>query len=951
MKRILSLFCAVCILVTGLSLNFTVSAAKKDEKVAKSDDEIIALEKEMAIKGTYSYFLANEAFEEVAGDELVLNAAKAKKGTDKEKRGYMEWNVKAAVSTRYYIQVTYKVTDTTRDDVERRITVNGKIPYEELETVIFEREFFDVSEPDKDYYGNEIRVASEEKREFITNYLYDFSYYYAEPLSINLEAGEKTKFRITDLECDAEIKSVKLIPVGNVKSYAEWIKENESLGIAKKENSFSHQAERFSGKSTSMVYPISDRTSPVTEPQTIGKITLNTVGGYHWNILGQYVKWTVNAPESGLYKITLRARQNAAPGQTVSRTISVNNVIPFKEAMEVSFVFDNSWQVVTIGGKEEYYFYLNKGENEIKLQNTLGRMDNVLRVIDTTISEFNRIYRKMLPMLGASPDLLRDYRLDVFFPEEIELLNKYARVLETCAEWLEFYGGEGNSGAAIIRSFVRQLDVMYEDPDEIPSEYSYFKSNVGSLSTWLADAKELPLEIDSFVFGNDEEAKPKKKANFFKQLVFDVGEYFNSYIIDYSLVGTKEKRTDDDAIVVWVSAGREHAQIISNLTVKEFTAETGIPVAIKNVAANLMTATVAGIGPDLVIRSSADVFNYAMRNAAYPISDLPGFDEVASRFDAASMIGMKYLDKYYGLPESIDYEMLFYRTDIFEEENLEVPQTWDELVSISSILANKNMEIAMSTQPDSYLYLLKQHGYEVYGDNDKVCILDEIGAIEVFDMFTNFFVSYGFPLSYNFVNRFRTGEMPIGIANYSTYNSLVISAPEINGLWEMTLLPGTEREDGTLNRMATVAISATMMLASAADPSKAPEDDEHLQNVWKYMKWWLEAEQQITYADEIESVLGPSARYNSANIEAFKSSNWTREQRNLINAQRQHLTAIQPVPGGYYLNRNITNAFRQVVYNGMSPTDALFEYTHKINAEIDKKRREFGLEVRAEAKQ
>ena len=938
MKKILSLLCAVCILMTGLAFNINVSAAEKSEEVAAtSDDEIIALEKEMSEEGTYSYFLSNQAFADAEGDELLLDVQNASKGTDSAKENYVEWTVNPTVTTRYYIQVTYKVTDTTRDTVERKITVDGKSPYKELESVIFEREFYDIGDPEKDYYGNEIRNGSEEQRDYITNYIYDYSYYYAEPLSINLQSGKESVLRITDIECSAEIKSVKLIPAGNIKTYSEWFKENESKGFANEEYTFTQQAEKYVGKSTSMVYPISDRTSPITQPQTVGKITLNTIGGYHWNLLSQYVKWKVDAPVSGLYKITIRGRQNSAPGQTVSRTITVNGEIPFKEAMQVSMVHDSAWQVLTLGnGDEEFYFYLQEGENEIKLQNTLGRMDRVLRVLDTCVSQFNAIYRKFLPILSASPDLLRDYRLDTLFPDQIELLGEYADILETCAEWLEYYSGSGNNGAAIIRSFVRQLRTMNEDPDEIPKEYSYFKSNIGSLSTWMADARKLPLEIDCFVIGNDESKRPKAKANFFAQLKFDLGEYFNSYLIDYSLIGTKEEKNDSDALTVWVSAGREHAQIISNMTVKEFTAETGIPVSIKNVSANLMTATVAGIGPDLVIRSSADVFNYAMRNAAYPLSDFEDFDEVAARFDDASLIGMKYLDKYYGLPESIDYEMLFYRTDIFDEMNLDVPQTWDELVSISSVLANNNMEIAMSVNPDSYLYLLRQRGLDVYADDGKVCILDHIGAIEVFDMFTNFFVSYGFPLSYDFVNRFRTGEIPIGIANYSTFNNLSISAPEINGLWKMTLLPGTPQEDGTLNRVATVTVAATMMLADTDMPNEA----------WEYMKWWLEAEQQITYADEIESVLGPSSRYNSANIEAFQSSNWSREQRDLINEQRQHLTAIEPMPGGYYLNRNITNAFRNVVYNGMSATDAMFEYTYKINAEIDKKREEFGLETR-----
>ncbi|MGI6280314.1 MAG: extracellular solute-binding protein [Acutalibacteraceae bacterium] len=938
MKKIISLFCAASILASVFSMN--ISAAKKDEDIEAFNkaaiEGIAALQKEIAQKGSYSYFLAHEAHDDISGDALVLNAANAVTGTDEQGKTYVEWVVNPVLTSRYYIKVNYTVSETSRDPIERKITVNGVSPYTELENFKLEREYYDVSEPEMDYYGNEIRAESEENKNEISNYIYDYSYYHNEPLSINLDKGVPATFRITANEGKADVKSVTLVPAGNVLSYKEWFKQNESKGITEDKDTFVHEAEKYTGKSSTTIYPISDRTSPVTTPYKVGKIRLNTVGGYHWNGVGNYIKWTVNAPKSGLYKITLRVRQNAAPGVTVSRTLYINGEIPFKEAKQIAFQFNSAWKVITLGGEEDYYFYLKEGQNEIKLQNTLGAMDSVLEVVRDCIDTFNSIYRKFLPVLSSSPDLLRDYRLDKLFPEQIKLLGKYADIMTTCGNWLEYYCGKGNAGAALIRSFVRQLKLMHKDPDKIPKEFSYFKSNIGSLSTWLADAMKLPLEVDLFVFGNDKKQIPKAKAGFFRQFAFDFGEYIASYVTDYSMIGTKEAKTDEDSLTVWVSAGREHAQIISNMTVKDFTPKTGIPVAIKNVSANLMTATVAGIGPDLVIRSSPDVFNYAMRNAAYPLSDFPDFDEVAKRFDAASLIPLRYLDKYYGLPESIGFEMLFYRTDIFKELGLKVPQTWAELISISSILANNNMEIAMSSEPDSFLYLLKQHNLEIYKDDGKVCILDDIAAINVFDMFTNFFVSYGFPLTYNFVNRFRTGEIPIGVANFSTYNNLQISAPEINGLWDMALLPGTPQPDGSLNRMATVSVSATMMLSDTDKPEEA----------WEYMKWWLEAEQQITYADEIESVLGKSSRYNSANIEAFNNSNWTREQRELINAQKKYITAIGPVPGSYYLGRNINNAFRSVVYKGTSPTDALFEYTYKINAEIDKKRREFGLETR-----
>ncbi|MFQ8952560.1 MAG: extracellular solute-binding protein [Oscillospiraceae bacterium] len=34
--------------------------------------------------------------------------------------------------------------------------------------------------------------------------------------------------------------------------------------------------------------------------------------------------------------------------------------------------------------------------------------------------------------------------------------------------------------------------------------------------------------------------------------------------------------------------------------------------------------------------------------------------------------------------------MMFYRTDILEELGVSVPETWDDLIEISSVLANNN---------------------------------------------------------------------------------------------------------------------------------------------------------------------------------------------------------------------------------------------------------------------
>lgn len=920
MKKIISLLCAFTLMVPA-----TLSGAAAENKT-KSIDEYEAAQMP---KGSYSAWLRGDGAKTASGEQTVLKTADAKTGD-----GYTEWEFTPETTSRHYIKIKYSVKDTTRDDIEIAISQDGAYPYDELKDIKLEREYKDVSEPTVDYNGNQVRAEQTANSGSVENYAYDYSYQYSEPLSLMLEAGKKTRLRITEVSSHAELESVTLIPVGNVKEYKAWLTDQTDSGKKPADKTIYLEAEDYSFKSSTMVYPISDTKSADTSPQKSGKVVLNTVGGYHWNIAGQYIRWTVNAEQAGLYKLCLRVRQNSAPGQTASRVLYVNGEIPFEEAKKLAFRYDTSWQTIVLA--DEAYIYLKKGENEIKLQNTTGEMSAVLRVLNNSVKAFNNIYNTLLPVLSASPDLMRDYRIGKLYPKLIEEMKNQAEVLEACADWIEGYCGDGNSGAALIRTFVRQLKGMTADPDTVPKEYSYFKTNIGSLSTWIGEATEQPLEIDSLTFGNDSSEYPRASSNFFKQLWFGIKNYLCSYVTDYEMIGTKERVDDEKSLVVWVGAGREQAQIIRSMAANSFTPKTGIAVSVKNVAASLMTATVAGIGPDLVVNSSPDVFNFAMRKAAYPVSDFEDFEQVSKRFSSASLIPLKYLDKYYALPESISFDMLFYRTDILEQLGVRVPETWDDLISISSVLSNNNMEIGIASTAENFLLMLKQAGLEVYAEDGKYSVLDSVESINVFERFTDFFVNYGFPLSYDIVNRFRSGEMPIAVTGVALYNSLNISAPEINDLWDMTLIPGTRREDGSINKTGLVSSGASMILADTDKPEEA----------WEFLKWWTDAEQQISYADEIESVLGPSSRYNSANLEAFKQSNWNKREKDKLLQQIDMLTAVEPVPGGYYLSRNITNAFRNVVYNDMSPTDALYEYTYQINSEIDKKREEFGLETR-----
>jgi ABC-type glycerol-3-phosphate transport system substrate-binding protein len=78
--------------------------------------------------------------------------------------------------------------------------------------------------------------------------------------------------------------------------------------------------------------------------------------------------------------------------------------------------------------------------------------------------------------------------------------------------------------------------------------------------------------------------------------------------------------------------------------------------------------------------------------------------------------------------------------------------------------------------------MLYQNGGAVYDEPGKTTVVDSESGVKAFEKLTKMFNQYSLPTIYDFPNLFRSGQMPIGIADYSTFNTLVVFAPEIRGL-------------------------------------------------------------------------------------------------------------------------------------------------------------------------
>ena len=108
------------------------------------------------------------------------------------------------------------------------------------------------------------------------------------------------------------------------------------------------------------------------------------------------------------------------------------------------------------------------------------------------------------------------------------------------------------------------------------------------------------------------------------------------------------------------------------------------------------------------------------------------------------------------------------------------------------------------------------------------------------------------------------------------------------------------------------------------------------------MEWITRAEIQAEFGNQVESLLGPAARYATANLEAFENLNWSKQERNVLGTQRTHVREVPEVPGSYFTARCLDNAFRDVLYNNRNPRTALEKENETINREILRKRQELG---------
>ena len=868
---------------------------------------------------------------------------------------YTSWMVNVPEEGMYAVQVEYLTVASRGVDVERELYINDVLPFAGADTLRFSRLWVDGGEVRKDNQGNEIRPSQVEKYEYQTAFCKDDMGYESEPYKFYFAKGEnKLSFKAANEPMI--IRSIKLMPVEKRPTYEEYLAAQPSaaMSVTGKTYQATIQGEAAVTRSSPSLYARYDHASPSTEPYDVYHTILNYIGGDPWNTAGQWIEWSFEVPEDGYYNISIKARQTYQRGGLSCRTVYIDGEVPFEEMGSVAFAYDTNWNMRTLADDagNPYRFYMTKGEHTIRLEVTLGDMGAILKEMEASIYRLNQIYRKVLVLTGVSPDRFRDYNLGTVYPEvieamELESLRLYKLVDDTVA-----MTGQKNDRVAVAQTLAVQLEQFVERNERITQSFSNFKDNITSLGTAMQSMAESKLDIDAIVISG-ENAKPKKVSdNIFEKLIHEIKACVASYFVDYNALGDVYEEDAEDVIEVWLVTGRDQSTVLKTMIDEAFTPNYGVKVNVQLVGADaILSAVMAGIGPDIVL--SVDgwfAVNYAMRNAVEDLTQFEDYKEVASAFYDSAIEPLTYDDGehqgVYGLPETQVYSVLFYRKDILEDLGLEVPQTWEDIIAMLPTIQGNNMSVGVpfpdisNVDMSGFNSLIYQNGGAIYNESKTRTVIDSEEAVEAFELYTSLYNDYGLPTVFDFVSRFRSGEMPIGVGYYSLYNTLTVSAPEIRGLWDFTLYPGTLQEDGTIDRSVHASGLCCMMIAT--------DDETVKQNAWTFMKWWVSADAQARFGREMESVLGSSARYATANKEALEMLAWSSEELDVLQEQQAWSRGFPEIAGGYSTTRHMTNAIRKVINNKEDPRETLLTYVHTINEEIEIKRKEFGLPLYGE---
>lgn len=909
-------------------LTTNYSTVSKGYKEAVYTGDAIVYRISEAVAKADRAFLTNNNYEYV-NDVLAVKAGDT-----------VTLNIDVPVSGRYVMSFDYLSYDESILPVEMGMKIDGGYPFYEARSMKFETTW--VSDGvDVDRYGNEIVSLPDKLIRWEHKEVMDASYRYSDPLPVELTAGVH-KLELNIQEGTLLLGNISLEAPGDVAEYAGSTKAEGNALIT-------IEAEDFYQRNDSSIHAIGEYGSSLS-PLSATTTVLNIIDEDSFNEAGQTVSYQFHVDNAGYYYIGMNYRQSEKNDFPVFVDWKIDGEIPNSAFKSYQVEAANKFRTVTLtdDNDDKLSVYLEPGDHIISLTISADNLRYALEAVDEIMSGISDLSLEVTKVAGTNKDKYRDLKLTRYIPDVQDRLLGWVDELYSLAEQAQPYVNAKSPDKVAAFSYLliaaNQLKSLAEKPNELVYRVDELSTSVNSINTQIANFVDLindnDLSIDRIYIYQDGARLPKGQ-NIFQSIGTSLKRF------GYSFMGQSysASNTDESHIQVWVNRPRTYVEIMQKMIDEKFTPETGIEVdlSIMTDAQKLILSNASGDTPDIATGINYSIpFDLAIRGSLVDLSKFDNYKEVFGRYSEGLLVPSVVGDGLYSLPETMNFYVMFYRTDILSKLGLSVPNTMDELIAMLPDLQMRGLNVYYPTA--AMLVMRNFHGttpiiYQMdgalYGNTALDILVDSEATVEGFTELTELFTLYDLPVDVpNFYQHFRNGDLPIGIADFNSYNLILNAAPEIANSWSIALVPGIEAEEtGEVKRYMSGGAESTVMFSS---------DDEREQKAWQFMEWWSRADIQAEFGQRLQILYGDEYIWPTANLEAFERLPYPTSDKDIILTQAQYILETPRLLGSYMMERELSNAFNDVVVNGDTVRSRIDEVAKTVLRETERKLEEFG---------
>ena len=953
--KCLSVLTAAILSASVLTAPSTVYAASADNSSstggsATYDTQFVS----KRISNNYTKISGRYSAKAYQGDDLVFMFADADGGTvTSETRGFPHGEsvldlasgdtaaLKVSVPENglYAVRFSYLSYDSSVLPIEFGMQVDGEYPFYECRNVELRSTWIPKAEKSYDRYNDEVVTVPDKDIKWETAYFTDGSARHSAPLNIQLPEGEHT--------LTFEIKSGNFLFGEIALTAPENIPAYTGSQAASGSEIITIEGEDYSSSNESSVHAVAEFEPRVT-PYKVTDSELNTLDSDSFDAAGQSVTYSFSVNTAGYYNIAMNYRQSDKNDFPVFTDIRIDGNIPNEAFAAYEMAYTSNYNITPLtddnGGKLSVY--LEPGTHTISYTITLDPICYVLEAVEEIMAGVNDLALEITKVAGTNSDRYRDLSLSRYIPGLENTLKSYAdRLTELEASARHFTAQ--NRNVAVMASMLiaaNQLRSLAENPDEIPYRISELSSSTNSVNQYLANTIDSLLEnglaIDRIWIYQDGAQLPSPPG-FFESIWMSIERFFASFF-DQSYSASN---IDPDHLQVWVNRSSQYVQIMQKMIDEYFTPQTGINVDISIMPDQykLVLANSSGNAPDVATGINYTIpYELAIRGALADMAKYPDFKETASVYEPGFFLTGTIGQSVYSMPETMNFWVLVYRTDVLDKLGLEVPDTIQDVVDMLPELQMRGLNFYYPTAGMRAMRnfhgttpLIVQNGGALYsGKAQEGTTIGSEASVNGFTTLTDLFTVYDMPIDIdNFYQHFRNGDIPIGICDYGTYNLISNAAPELAGSWDISIVPGTEQPDGSIDRSTCGCAESTVIFKS---------NEEREAKAWEFIKWWSSTPVQSEFGQTIQITYGDEYLWTTANVEAFAQLPVDNAHKEVILQFAKNVIDVARVPGTYMLEREMSNAFNAIVVDGDSAQSRIDEAVKVIDREMKRKLEEFG---------